>query len=73
MGSVSQYNKEDTLDPFMQSSRPSPHASSPEPEVPPSFDAYAPAQIAMRVREIGVTKATMSARRSWSGWPAYTP
>jgi formate/nitrite transporter len=30
-----------------------------EPEAPPPFDAYAPAQIAMRVREVGVTKATM--------------
>jgi formate/nitrite transporter len=43
----------------MKLSRPSPHASSPEPEAPLTFDAYAPAQIALRVREVGVTKATM--------------
>ena len=52
-------NKGDTPDAFMKPSRPSPHAPSPEPEAPPPFDAYAPAQIAMRVREVGVTKATM--------------
>ena len=30
-----------------------------EPDAPRPFDAYAPAQIAIRVREVGVTKATM--------------
>lgn len=58
MGSVSKYNKEDTLDPFMQSSRPSPHASSLEPEAPLTLDAYAPAQIAERVCKIGLAKVT---------------
>ena len=52
-------NSGDTFDSFMKSSRPLPHAFSPEPEAPPTVDAYAPAQIAMRVREVGVTKATM--------------
>ena len=56
MGSVNKYSTEDTLDPFMPSSRPSPHASSPEPS---ALDAYAPAQIAARVCEIGLAKVTM--------------
>lgn len=43
----------------MQAHHPSPYASGPEPEAPWAPDAYAPAQIAMRVREVGVTKATM--------------
>jgi len=36
----------------------SPLASSPEPVFVPMFDAYAPPQIAVRVREVGVAKAT---------------
>jgi len=52
-------NRGDTLAAFMKLSRPSPLASSPEPDAPRPFDAYAPEQIAMRVREVGVTKATM--------------
>ncbi|MEY4704523.1 MAG: formate transporter [Nitrospirota bacterium] len=47
------------VDPLLKPSSPSPHASGPEPEALPSHDAYAPAQIAMRVRAIGVTKAAM--------------
>ncbi|MEK7237314.1 MAG: formate/nitrite transporter family protein [Nitrospirota bacterium] len=42
----------------MKPSRPSPHASSPEPEAPLTLDAYAPAQIAERVCEIGLAKVT---------------
>ncbi|MGH9649072.1 MAG: formate/nitrite transporter family protein [Terriglobales bacterium] len=34
-----------------------PLASSPEPAAPPLFDAYAPPEIAVRVREVGVAKA----------------
>lgn len=36
----------------------SPRASRPEPVSVPLFDAYAPAQIAVRVRDVGVAKAT---------------
>jgi formate/nitrite transporter len=59
MGNFAKDNRGDALDAFMKLSRPSPHASSQEPEALLTFDAYAPAQIAMRVREVGVTKATM--------------
>jgi formate/nitrite transporter len=52
-------NRGDTLDACMKLPGPSPHASSPEPEAPTFFDAYAPSQIALRVREVGVTKAAM--------------
>ena len=45
--------------PVLKPSHPSPHASSQEPEAPSALDAYAPAQIAMRVREVGETKASM--------------
>ena len=38
----------------------SPIVSRPEPLPVPMSDAYAPAQIAMRVREVGVAKATMA-------------
>ena len=37
---------------------PMPRASNPSPAAPPMFDAYAPAQIAERVRDVGVVKAT---------------
>jgi formate/nitrite transporter len=40
-------------------SAPSPRASHLAPAVPPLFDAYAPAQIAERVRDVGVAKANM--------------
>ncbi|NOT24062.1 MAG: formate/nitrite transporter family protein [Nitrospiraceae bacterium] len=49
----------DTFDSFVKPFRLSPHASNLEPEAQPTFDAYAPAQIALRVREVGVTKAAM--------------
>ena len=44
------------FDPELKMSHPSPHASSPEPS---ALDAYAPAQIAARVCEIGLAKVTM--------------
>ena len=59
MRNIIKDNRGDPLDAFMKLPRPSPRASSPEPEAPTLFDAYAPAQIAMRVREVGVTKAAM--------------
>jgi formate/nitrite transporter len=37
-----------------------PLAPNPEPAAPPLFDAYAPPEIAVRVREVGVAKATAS-------------
>jgi formate/nitrite transporter len=58
MGNFAKDNRGDALDAFMKLSRPSPHASSPEPEVPLTLDAYAPAQIAERVCKIGLAKVT---------------
>ena len=59
MGNFAKGDRGDALDAFTKPSRPSPLASSQEPEAPSPFEAYAPAQIAMRVREIGETKAAM--------------
>ncbi len=48
------------FDPELKLPPPSPHASSPVPEASSALDAYAPAQIAERVCEIGLAKVTMS-------------